>query len=65
MSVLGDNPGRYFIVVGGFVESCSGPGHSCYFCVVTHEDLAKGHHDAACLETRPEQLSDTTMRYDS
>ena len=60
VSILGDNLGSHFI--GGFVESFSGSGHFCRFCMVTNEELANGQHSAARLETRTPERYENALR---
>jgi len=60
VSILGDNLGSHFI--GGFVESFSGSGHFCRFCMTTNEELANGQHNAACSETRTPERYDNALQ---
>jgi len=61
VSILGDNLGSHFI--GGFVESFSGSGHFCRFCMITNEDMANGQYNAACFESRTPERYDDAVRH--
>jgi hypothetical protein len=57
--ILGDNLGSHGI--GGFVESFSGSGHFCRFCLVTNNDMLHGQYLARCFPCRTKELYDAAV----